>query len=56
MQGKSREPEFNYEKHHTQSVVTENFLKYIKDDCLVFNLYGFPDVKKQDAGENKKKK
>lgn len=45
--GKNRDPEFKYQKHHTQSVVTENFLKYIKDECLTFKVFGFPDVKKQ---------
>ena len=28
-------------------MVTENFLKYIKEDVLKFRLLGFPDVKKQ---------
>jgi len=28
-------------------VVTENFLKYIKEECLTFKVFGFPDVKKQ---------
>ena len=45
--GKERNPVFNFSKHHTQSVVTENFLKYIKDECLTFRVLGFPDVKKQ---------
>ena len=47
--GKNREPEFAYRKQHTQSVVTENFLKYIKNELLVFKVYGFPDVKKAPA-------
>lgn len=47
--GKNRNPDFNYQKQHTQSVVTENFLKYIKSECLVFKLFGFPDVKRQPA-------
>ena len=45
--GKERSPVFEYAKHHTQECVTENFLKYLKDECLVFNLFGFPDVKKE---------
>ena len=56
MEGKNRDPVFDYVKHHTQSVVTENFLKYIKDECLVFNVLGFPDVKKQESGDAKKKR
>jgi len=46
MAGKNRDPEFNYRLQHTQSVVTENFLKYIKEELLTFKVYGFPDVKK----------
>ena len=45
IQGKNRSPEFNYRKQHTQPVVTENFLKFIKSECMVFKVYGFPDVK-----------
>ncbi len=51
IEGKSRDPEFNYQKQHTQMVVTENFLKYVKDEVLTFRLKGFPDVKKQDAAK-----
>ena len=43
--GKNRNPEFGYEKRHTQPVVTEGFLKYIKDEVIAFKVYGFPDVK-----------
>ena len=45
VEGKNRNPEFGYEKRHTQSVVTEGFLKYIKDEVIAFKVYGFPDVK-----------
>ena len=30
-------------------MVTEGFLKYIKDEVIAFKVYGFPDVK--DASE-----
>ena len=53
--GKNRDPEFNYQKQHTQTVVTENFLKYVKDEVLTFRLKGFPDVKKQDAAKARRK-
>lgn len=49
--GKCRDPEFGYQKKHTQSVVTEQFLKYVKDEVLVFKVYGFPDVKKQGESQ-----
>ena len=42
---KNRNPEFNYRKQHTQPVVTANFLKFIKNECMVFKVFGFPDVK-----------
>ena len=31
-------------------MVTENFLKYIKEELLVFKVFGFPDVQKEKAG------
>lgn len=31
VEGKNRNPEFNYQFHHTQELVTESFLSYIKD-------------------------
>ena len=46
VEGKNRNPEFNFQKQHTQMVVTENFLKYVKDEVLTFRVRGFPDVKK----------
>lgn len=51
--GKQKDPEFNYAKQHTQECVTENFLKYLKDETMTFKVYGYPDVKKKD--EKKKK-
>lgn len=54
-EGKNRNPEFNYSHQHTQSVVTENFLKYIKNEVLIFKVLGFPDVK-QETGPSKSKK
>jgi len=36
--------------------VTENFLKYVKDETLIFKLFGFPDVKKQPVEESKTNK
>ena len=56
VEGKNRNPEFNYRHQHTQSVVTENFLKYIKDEVLIFKVLGFPDVKKSSNAENQSKK
>lgn len=53
LEGKHRNPEFAYTRHHTQEVVTENFLKYIKDDLLKLRVCGFPDVKKSDAKTKK---
>ena len=53
-QGKSRSPPFNYKKEHTQACVTDNFLKYLKEECLVFKVYGYPDVKKKDDAKKKK--
>jgi len=29
--------------------VTDNFLKYLKEECLVFKVFGYPDVKKKEA-------
>lgn len=52
---KNRNPEFSYSKHHTQQVVTENFLKYIKDDVLKFKVLGFPDVQKVESKTAKKR-
>lgn len=52
---KQRDPEFNYSKQHTQMVVTENFLKYIKEDVLKFKVYGFPDVQKSESQATKKR-
>ena len=52
VQGKNRQPEFNYRRQHTQTVVTENFLKYIKNEVMAFKLFGFPDVKKESQVEN----
>jgi len=46
--GKNRNPEFGYSVQHTQECVTENFLKYLKEETLVFRVYGYPDVKKKD--------
>lgn len=31
-------------------------MKYIKDECLVFKVMGFPDVKKQDLAETEAKR
>ena len=50
--GKHREPEFNYRRQHTQTVVTENFLKYIKNEVMAFKVFGFPDVKTEKMVEN----
>ena len=55
VEGKNRNPEFNYSHQHTQSVVTENFLKYIKNEVLIFKVFGFPDVR-QETGPSKGKK
>ena len=58
-EGKNRNPVFEYQQHHTQQVVTENFLQYIKEQVLVMKVYGFPDVKKQEnttAGASAKRK
>ena len=52
---KNRDPEFAYSKHHTQQVVTENFLKYIKEDVLKFKVLGFPDVQKGESQAAKKR-
>lgn len=49
--GKNRNPVFDYRYQHTQLLVTENFLKYIKDEVLIFKVFGFPDVKKTSASD-----
>ena len=49
-------PVFDYTKHHTQDCVTDNFLKYLKEECLVFKVFGYPDVKKKDIKDSKRKK
>ena len=56
--GKNREPQFNYRRQHTQTVVTENFLKYIKNEVMAFKVFGYPDVKKENPleGQASKKK
>ena len=55
VEGKNRNPEFNYQFHHTQELVTESFLSYIKDQVLTFRVLGFPDVQKQDGALKRKK-
>lgn len=44
VEGKNREPEFGYAQQHSQSVVTENFIKFCKKENVIFKLFGFPDV------------
>ena len=56
IEGKNRNPEFAFTRHHFQEVVTENFLKYIKEDLLKLRVLGFPDVKKTDEKAANKKK
>ena len=56
VEGKNRNPEFNYSLQHTQSVVTENFLKYIKSEVLIFKVLGYPDVRKETGPSAARKK
>jgi len=54
IKGSDRNPTFGYSKHHTQEWITDGFIKYLKEDYLVFRVYGFADIKKQ-AGYGKDK-
>ena len=48
-------PIYGYAHQHTYECVTTNFLKYMKEECLVFKVFGYPDVKKKEIkGKGKK--
>jgi len=49
VEGKERNPEFNYARQHTQEVVTDNFIKYLKEDSITFKVYGFRDLVNKDG-------
>jgi hypothetical protein len=42
---------FNYQRQHTQEWVTDGFIKYLKEDYLVFRVYGFAEIKKKQTGD-----
>jgi hypothetical protein len=49
--GSNRNPIYNYTQQHTQEWVTDGFIKYLKEDCLIFRVYGFAEIKKKTLGE-----
>lgn len=49
--GSNRNPMFTYSKQHTQEWVTDGFIKYLKDDFLIFRVYGFAEIKKKDGSK-----
>ena len=53
VKGKNRNPEFNYAKQHTVDICTDNLVNYLKKECMVFKVYGFPDTKNKFAGDKK---
>jgi hypothetical protein len=55
VEGKNRDPVFDYKKHHTVDICTEPFIQYLLNDSLCFKLFGFPEVnltKKGNDGNN----
>lgn len=56
MAGSNRNPIYNYAKQHTQEWVTDGFIKYLKDDFLIFRVYGFAEIKKKDGASKEKGK
>ena len=50
--GSNRNPIYSYARQHTQEWVTDGFIKYLKEDCLIFRVYGFAEIKKR-AGADK---
>lgn len=41
--GKHWNPIFDYRYHHTVPNVTENLIKYLKENAICFKVFGFPD-------------
>lgn len=50
--GSNRNPIYNYARQHTQEWVTDGFIKYLKEDCLIFRVYGFAEIKKKAGSAN----
>ena len=51
VQGSNRNPSYNYARQHTQEWVTDGFIKYLKEEFLVFRVYGFAEIKKKDGSD-----
>ena len=47
---RTRTPNFNYERKHEYSCVTQKLLDYLTDDKLQIKIYGFKDLKKRADG------
>jgi hypothetical protein len=46
--GSNRNPIYNYSRQHTQEWVTDGFIKYLKEDYLIFKVFGFAEIKKRE--------
>jgi len=49
--GSNRNPIYNYSKQHTQEWVTDGFIKYLKEDYLVFRVYGYAEIRKKTTSD-----
>lgn len=47
VEGRERNPVYDYSHQHTVETVTDNLVKYLKEKCVTFRVYGFADVKEK---------
>lgn len=52
VEGRTQNPNFNYERKHEYSCVTQKLLDYLADDKLQIKIYGFKDLKKRGDGNS----
>lgn len=53
VRGSNRNPLYNYQRQHTQEWISEGFVKYLKEDYLIFRVFGFPEIKKKQHAIDK---
>lgn len=54
VKGNNRNPIFDYSNQHTQEYVTDGFIKYLKEDFLIFRVYGFVSTKRKHGDKQDK--
>ena len=51
VQGKNRDPEFNYRMQHCRDPMTKEFLEYLLTKNIQFKVFGFPDIEIKEVAK-----